>query len=51
MAVKETGARGGDVEQAAFFAPIFVWTKHAVAGKSMSGVTVATHDEIDLARR
>ena len=28
--------------QAAFFAPIFVWMKQAVAGKTMSGVAVAT---------
>src|SRR5437868_15143476 len=28
--------------QAAFLAPIFFWTKQAVAGKIMSGVAVAT---------
>ena len=29
-------------KQAAFFAPIFDWTKHAVEGSGISGVTVAT---------
>ena len=34
--------------QAALVAPIFIWTRQAVAGKTMSGVAVATKDKIDL---
>ena len=37
-------------KQAARTAPSFFWTQQAVAGKNMSGVTVATIDYVDLLR-
>jgi hypothetical protein len=40
--IEEAGAGGGDVKADRIPAPIFFCTMQAVAGKNMSGVTVAT---------